>query len=296
MSWWQLTVDCSRNELEHTEDVLLALGALSLTISDSADEPIYEPLPGETPLWKQVKVSGLFEQSRSLEDLYDDLVHNLPGHLVPTIHRETLDDQVWERVFLDRYHPLKFGERLWVCPGWHDPPDAGACNIILDPGIAFGTGSHPTTALCLEYLDQHPPIDLTVMDYGCGSGLLAIAALKLGAQSAYCVDIDAQALQATRENANRNQIDADALRISSPENLSDEPVDYLMANILSAPLIDLEAYFAAVCKPGAKLLLSGILAEQQQAVCDAYAGHFRLDAAKIRDGWCRITGTRNHNP
>lgn len=294
MSWWQLTVTCSRDELELTENTLLALGALSLTLGDAQDEPIYEPLPGDTPLWSKSTVTGLFEQTRSLEDLYDELVRKLPDHLVATIHREQLDDQVWERVFLDRYQPVRFGNRLWICPGWHDPPEPDACNVILDPGIAFGTGSHPTTALCLEFLDAHPPRNKDTMDYGCGSGILAIAAHKLGARSLRCIDIDEQALQATRNNAIRNDIDPESLNIAKPENTNQLPVDYLMANILSGPLIDLEHHFSTWCRPGAQLMLSGILPEQATQVEQAYARHFRLDAVKILDGWCRITGIRNH--
>ena len=294
MSWWQLTVTCSRDELEQTEDILLALGALSLTIGDARDEPIYEPLPGDTPLWSQSTVTGLYEQTRSLEDLFDDLVRNLPEHQVATIQREQLEDQVWERVFLDRYQPVKFGNRLWVCPGWHHPPEPDACNVILDPGIAFGTGSHPTTALCLEFLDSYPPRNKETMDYGCGSGILAIAAHKLGARSLRCIDIDDQALQSTRSNAIRNDIDPESLNITKPGDIDKSSIDYLMANILSGPLIELEPSFAAWCRPGAQLLLSGILPEQEVQVEHAYARHFRLDAVKILDGWCRITGIRNH--
>ena len=296
MSWWQLTVECSSEELEQTEDILLALGAFSLTIADARDEPIYEPLPGDTPVWSYSTVTGLFDQSRSLEDLYDDLVKNLPEHQVSTIRREQLEDQVWEWVFFDRYQPIRFGRRLWVCPGWHEPPQPDACNVILDPGIAFGTGSHATTALCLEFLDAHPPVDKEVIDYGCGSGILAIAAFKLGARQLHCIDIDPQALKATEDNAHRNRIDPGLLNISTPDKLQQQPVDYLMANILSGPLIDLQEQFAKLCKPGARLLLSGILENQADSVCDAYSGNFQLDAVKIRDGWCLVTGTRNQQP
>ena len=294
MAWWQLTVQCSREELEQVEDTLLELGALSITIGDAEDEPIYEPLPGDTPLWSNSTVTGLFDQSRGIEDLYDDLVNKLPSKLVPSISHHQLEDQVWERVFLERYHPVKFGNNLWVCPGWHTPPEPNACNIILDPGIAFGTGGHATTALCLEFLDAHPPRDLSVIDYGCGSGILAIAAHKLGASQLRCVDIDPQALQASADNAERNGIDASALNISTPEQLSRDPADYLMANILSGPLIELEPHFASLCKPGAQLLLSGILEQQADDICQTYATHFELDPVTHKDGWCRVSGIRNN--
>ena len=156
MSWWQLTVQCSREQLEQTEQTLLELGALSLTIGDAQDEPIYEPLPGSNPTWSISTITGLFDQSLTLEQLYDELVSKLPEELVSTIRKQQLEDQVWERVFLERYQPIQFGTNLWICPSWITPPHEDACNIILDPGIAFGTGSHPTTALCLEFLDQHP--------------------------------------------------------------------------------------------------------------------------------------------
>lgn len=292
MAWWQLTIQCSRAELEQTEDILLELGALTLTIGDAADEPIYEPLPGDTPVWSNSTLTGLFDQSRDLEDLYHELVNRLPAHMVATIRKEQLEDQVWERVFLDRYQPISFGDNLWICPSWQQPPEPEACNIILDPGIAFGTGSHPTTALCLEFLDQHPPRDKSVLDYGCGSGILAIAACKLGAHHVDCVDIDPQALQATRSNAERNAIDPQQIDICLPDQLKAQTYQYLMANILSGPLVELEPRFAELTAPGAQLLLSGILPEQEQDIIESYQRHFIIDAVKIQDGWCRVTGTR----
>ncbi len=292
MPWWELTIQCSKQELEQTEDVLLQLGAISLTIGDARDEPIYEPLPGDTPVWSHSIVTGLFEQTRSLEDLYDDLVKKLPSHQVATIHKCQLDDQVWERSFLEHYKPLKFGHNLWICPSWHEPPNPDACNIILDPGLAFGTGSHPTTALCLEFLDQHPPQGKSVLDYGCGSGILAIAAYKLGAGKVYCIDIDPQALDSTANNAKRNSIDPAVLNISLPDEQIIEPVEYLMANILSGPLIELEPKFVQLTKPGAQLLLSGILAQQKNQIIQAYQKHFILDPVKIQDDWCRVSGIR----
>lgn len=292
MSWWELTVQCSREQLEHTENTLLELGALSLTIGDAQDEPIYEPLPGESPTWSISTVTGLFEQTQTLEQLYDELVLKLPEELVSTIRKHQLEDQVWERVFLERYHPMQFSEKLWICPSWIDPPDADACNIILDPGIAFGTGSHPTTALCLEYLGHHPPINKSVLDFGCGSGILAIAAHKLGAKKTCCIDIDPQALEATRNNAIRNNIDPSLWQIALPGNITIEPVEYLMANILSGPLIELEQQFAALTIAGGQLLLSGILTEQADSIINAYEKDFVLDPVKISDSWCCISGTR----
>ncbi len=292
MAWWQLTVECSSDELEQVEECLLGLGALSLTIGDARDEPIFEPLPGETPLWSVSTITGLFDQTRTLESLYDELVESLPAHLIPSITQQALEDQVWERAFLDRYHATRFGKNLWVVPSWREAPRADACNIILDPGIAFGTGGHPTTALCLEFLDSHPPRGKAVIDYGCGSGILAIAARLLGASHIACVDLDPQALDATARNAERNGLDAAGFNISLPGDMQQQPCDYLMANILSGPLVQLEPLFASLTRPGAQLLLSGILPEQVDGIIDAYRTHFDLDTATIRDGWCRITGLR----
>lgn len=292
MAWWQITVQCKASELDNTENALLECGALSLTIGDARDEPIYEPLPGDTPMWSSSTVTGLYDQLQSPEELFNELAKKLPTHILSTLRNQQLEDQVWERAFLDQYHPLKFGKNLWVCPSWHEPPDAGACNIILDPGIAFGTGSHPTTALCLEFLDQYPPVGKSVLDFGCGSGILAIAAYKLGAKKITCIDIDPQALDATANNATRNTIDPQELNISLPQKLAQEAVDYLMANILSGPLIELESKFADLTRSGARLLLSGILTEQVDKIIQAYQQHFDLDTVRIKQDWCRVTGIR----
>ncbi len=293
MPWWQLTVQCTKDELEYTENQLLQLGALSISITDAYDEPIYEPLPGEQPLWSHSLITGLFDQTQTLEQLYDALVARLPEHQLSYIRKELLEDQQWERVFLERYTPIPFGKNIWVCPSWHQPPDANACNIILDPGIAFGTGSHPTTALCLEFLDQNPPLNQSVMDYGCGSGILAIAAHKLGAKRIHCIDIDPQALEATRQNFMRNQIDPEQISIQLPDLNKTLPiVDYLIANILSGPLTELEPVFAEMTHPGSRLLLSGILDTQVDSIMETYSQHFELDAVMIQDQWCRVSGIK----
>ena len=292
MSWWQLTIECAQSEIEATEDILLSLGALSLTLGDAHDEPIYEPPPGETPFWSTTTITGLFEQTRSIEALYDDLVRLLPDHQIASIRKHQLEDQQWERAFLDQFQPIPFGESLWICPSWHQPPDPDACNIILDPGIAFGTGTHPTTALCLQFLAQHPPTGKSVLDFGCGSGILAIAASKLGASSVRCTDIDPQALLATEDNARRNDIDPADLHITLPDAMDDAPVDYLLANILSGPLVELEPQLAALTRPGAQLVLSGILPQQAESVMQAYARDFELDALTTENDWCRVSGIR----
>ncbi len=292
MPWWQLSVECNQAQLPLVEDILLELGAVSISISDAHDEPLYEPLPGEQPLWSASIVTGLFDQDRPIESLHDDLLGRLPDRLVATIRRHELADQPWERVHLERYHPMRFGRRTWVCPSWIAPPEPTACTVILDPGVAFGTGSHATTALCLEFLDQHAPEGLQVMDYGCGSGVLAIAAAKLGAAHVHCIDIDPQALAATQDNIRRNHLDAGLFTLHDAGGVPTVTVDYLIANILSGPLMDLQPRFASLTHRGSRILLSGILDTQVETVMQTYSRHFDLDAATIRDQWCRVSGRR----
>lgn len=292
MAWWQLSVQCSEDELEQTEDSLLAIGATCITLSDAEDNPIYEPLPGDSPVWKHSVVTGMFEQELQLEDLYDQLVRLLPDHLVATARKSILEDEDWERVHLRHFSPIRYTDNLWVVPSWLIPPDPSAVNIRLDPGLAFGTGSHPTTALCLAWMGEKNFQDQSVIDYGCGSGILAIAACKLGAKRVFAVDIDPQALDASTENALRNDIEPDRLLISLPQQLEFNKADLLVANILSGPLIELAPSFAGLVKPGAEILLSGILEEQANDVKLAYQPSFEMHPENVREGWVAISGTR----
>jgi len=294
MAWWQLSVQCSADELETTEGCLLELGAVSITMCDALDEPIYEPLPGDTPIWQHSIVTGMFEQSQALEDLYDQLLDLLPHHQVATARRSILEDQDWERTHLQHFEPIRFADNLWVVPSWLQPPDPTAINIQLDPGLAFGTGSHPTTALCLAWMADKKLNNQSVIDYGCGSGILSIAACKLGAKQVLAIDIDPQAVDASLENARRNDIDLDIMRISLPSKLDIENVDLLIANILSGPLIKLMPKFANMIKPGGKILLSGILKSQLDDIKCAYQSYFDLDPESIRKDWVRVTGTRKN--
>jgi ribosomal protein L11 methyltransferase len=292
MAWWQLTVHASTAEIDMVEAALLALGSQAITLTDAKDEPIYEPLPGHTPLWSESLVTGLFDQSKSLESLYDQLVTLLPDHLASTIKQQLLEDQIWERTYLDYFKPTVFGDNLWIIPSWHKPVNDNAVNITLDPGLAFGTGSHPTTALCLEWLDQHPPKNKTVIDFGCGSGILGIAAILLDASHVLFTDIDPQALDATLLNAQRNHLDESVIELKLPHDVDVKPVDVLVANILSGPLVELENHLASLVKTGGKILLSGILPEQTNDIMNAYSQHFNCDPATIKDNWVRITGTK----
>lgn len=292
MAWWQLTVQTASTEIEMVEDALLSIGALAITLSDAKDEPIYEPLPGHTPLWSLSLVTGLFDQTKTLEHLYDQLVGLLPDHLAATIKQQHLKDQVWERNYLDHFKPTVFGDNLWIIPSWHQVVNKQAVNITLDPGLAFGTGSHPTTALCLEWLDQHPPTDLNVIDFGCGSGILGIAALLLKANNVLFTDIDPQALEATKSNAHINHIEPNSMQLKLPHEVETKTVDLLIANILSGPLIELEQHLASLVHPQGNIVLSGILPEQAKSIVDTYSEHFQCDPPCIKDGWVRITGTR----
>ena len=295
MAWWQLTVHSKTADAEQVENALLSIGALAITISDAHDEPIYEPLPGQTPLWSESLVTGLFDQKNTIENLYDQLVHLLPDNLASTIKQQLLEEQVWERAFLEHFKPTLFGQNLWIIPSWHEAVNDQAVNIRLDPGIAFGTGSHPTTALCLEWLDLNPIKGLDIIDFGCGSGILGIAALLLGAKHVAFTDIDPQAIESTQLNAERNELDQSKMQLSLPHELAQTPVDLLIANILSGPLVELEPQLAQLVKPNGKILLSGILPEQIDNILTAYSTHFDCDTPTIKDEWVRVTATKRPN-
>ena len=216
----------------------------------------------------------------------------LTGSPLPEHHAEVIEDQDWERSWMDNFHPMRFGQRLWIVPSWHAAPEPGAVNLLLDPGLAFGTGTHPTTALCLEWLDGQDLKDCNVLDFGCGSGILAIAALLLGAKEAIGTDIDVQALEASRDNAGRNNIEPGLFPLYLPEDLPQVQADVVVANILAGPLVALAPQLSSLVKPGGRLALSGILAEQGEEVAAAYAKDFDLDPIANRDGWVRISGRR----
>ena len=292
MSWWQLSVECSDEELEQTEDDLLTIGAIAITLSDAEDEPLYEPLPGHSPVWKKSIVTGLFDNDRPLESLYTNLVKLLPAALINTIKTSSLQDEDWVAAYQRHFKPIQCDDSLWIVPEWCEAPDPEALNIILSPGVAFGTGGHPTTALCLKWLSKNRPTDLHCIDYGCGSGILAIAALKLGAKHVLGVDIDPQALDSSRQNAVKNKINEEQLPLIDNQQSITELSDLLIANILSAPLISMAAYLSSLVKPGGRILLSGILKEQVDATRKAYETIFEFDDAIISGDWACITGVR----
>lgn len=289
MPWQELTLRLAREQLEAAESLLLAAGAVSVTYRDAEDQPVLEPAPGETPLWDQVLVTGLFEADADLATLTALIRAQLPA--LQALDTRQVEDQDWERAWMDDFRPMRFGQRLWICPSWDEPPAGDAISILLDPGLAFGTGTHPTTALCLEWLDAHPPAGLEVIDYGSGSGILAVAALKLGAARVTAVDIDPQALTATRDNAERNGV-LGRVRTVLPGDLPEVPADLLLANILANPLIELAPRFAALVRTGGGLVLSGILADQAADVAAAYRAAFALAPAAQREDWVRLDGRK----
>lgn len=292
MTWWQFSLNCQACELELVERLLQKYGALSLSISDAGDEPIYEPLPGNTPVWRESIVSAIFGADTDPETLCRQISALLPDHLAGSLRRQRLQDRDWEQAYKQHFQPIECASGLWIVPSWSQPPDPEAIIIQLDPGLAFGTGSHPTTALCLGWLAVHKPAGIKVIDFGCGSGILAIAALKLGAARVSAVDIDAQALSACSANVQANTIETDRIQISSPAAMANDPVDLLIANILAGPLIELAPEFAGRVQSGGQILLSGILKSQLKDIQLAYQPYFRLDPATSHEDWVCISGKR----
>lgn len=290
MAWQQLHIATDFRHADAFQDALEDLGAAAVTLTDGADQPVFEPPPGARPLWNTTVVSALFEDGADLDPVLAALGER---GLTFADHRvERLVDQAWERAWMDDFQPMRFGERLWIVPSWSEAPDPRAVNLKLDPGLAFGTGTHDTTALCLEWLDGVDPRGRAVLDFGCGSGVLAIAALLLGADTALGTDIDPQALTASADNAAANGV-GERLTLCAPETLpADYQCDLLVANILAGPLIELAATLAGRCRPGAPIALSGILVDQAPAVRDAYAPWFDLTPTRKRGDWVRIDGIR----
>jgi ribosomal protein L11 methyltransferase len=276
--------------------MLLLCGAGAVSMLDGADQPVFEPIKGTTPLWQDTQVMGLFEADTDADALLDYLGNGWKATFAnapfPNYKLEILEDKDWERQWMDRFEPLKFGSRLWVCPSWKPVPDPMAVNLMLDPGLAFGTGSHPTTALCLQWIAEQDWQGKTVIDYGCGSGILAIGAMLMGAKRVLGVDNDTQALTATKDNAQRNGIAAQAIPVFLPENTPKEAVDVMLANILAGPLIDMAAHLAELTKARGLITLSGILEQQADAVVKAYSPWFDMHTVASKDEWVRIDGIK----
>ncbi len=287
--WPQLVVEVTSGHLEEVEEWFHNHSAIAITRSDAQDAPILEPLPGEVLSWPITRLTVLFAKETDLRSLTGQFSDDYP--LLANAASVPLTERVWSRTWLDHFQPTRFGSRLWVCPDSREPRGENQVVVRLDPGLAFGTGSHPTTALCLRWLDRHPPLNQLVIDYGCGSGVLALAAAKLGATAVTCVDIDPQALEATTENAVRNN-ETEKIRCLPAEQALTSECHLLMANILAGPLLSLKPVFSELLGTGHSLLLSGILTTQTEQIVDHYETHFEQFLITELDGWAAISAIR----
>lgn len=283
--YFEIKVLCGKLEVHNLENELLAIGACSVTYRDAQDVPILEPAPGETPLWEDMEVTGMFTRDHNQKEILEKIKEYCPNRKVKC---EMLQNQVWERTWLEHFKPMCFGKETWIIPSEFEVVDESAINIHLDPGLAFGTGSHATTALCLDWVDAHDMLQKRIIDFGCGSGILAIAALKHGARHVYCTDIDPQAIDSTLINAAANQVDGDIIIVSAKEVPDIEELDIIMANILVAPLIGLVNTFAEILKTNGELIMSGILAEQTDEIIEKYSQAFVDFEVKITDDWASV--------
>jgi ribosomal protein L11 methyltransferase len=297
MQWQQFVMRLEALNPESVEAIFLRHGAHSVTFSDAGDRPVLEPAPGETPLWNDTRITGLFGSDADLDSLEIDLRDSLELEQLPQHRVEALEDRDWEREWLKDFGPMRFGKRLWICPA-DTQADDDAVIVRLDPGLAFGTGTHATTAMCLEWLDSASLEGRTLLDYGCGSGVLAIAALKLGCSRALAMDIDVQAVTATGQNAAQNGVQS-RLRVTASADDIEGQFDVVVANILAGPLAELAASIAQHVKIGGLLTLSGILSEQVDDLLDAYAPwiDFEEPAFRSQGGqtWTRLTGRRRQS-
>jgi ribosomal protein L11 methyltransferase len=293
MSWYQISVITDEETAPKVADFFSDLGAVSVTYMDAEDEPVYEPAIGETKIWTHTQVIALYEMSADPATIRSQALKYFACEYLKYWEFEVIADQAWERAWMEHYHPMKFADKLWVCPTGQEQREDGTVCLILDPGLAFGTGTHPTTALCLEWLASHDLSGKTVIDYGCGSGILAIAALLLGAERAYAVDIDPQAITATDSNAMKNNVQ-DKIICCLPEQFrhADKKSDVVLANILAKPLIEMAGQIAGLLVSKGQLVLSGILAEQADSVIAAYQPYLSLDNLVQQEDWVRLAGVK----
>ncbi|MFT5675111.1 MAG: ribosomal protein L11 methyltransferase [Paraglaciecola sp.] len=291
MPWIQLRINSQAEYAEQIGDMLSANGAQAVTFVDAKDTPMYEPKPGEIMLWPDTQITGLYDANYDMQQVIAQLSKS--KILGPNFNHklDQLEDKDWEREWMENFHPMQFGKRLWICPSWCPVPDPSAVNVMLDPGLAFGTGTHPTTSLCLQWLDTLQLEQSTVVDFGCGSGILGIAALKLGAKRVIGIDIDPQAILASQDNANRNEV-GEQIELYLPENQPELKADVVLANILAAPLRELRQVITAYCKPDGKLVLSGILDNQAEEINALYSEDFEMEPIAIEGEWARVSGTK----
>lgn len=290
MPWLQIKARITDAEAPQMEQLFQSAGAVSVTLLDAENEPVFQLDSDTTPLWQQTLLCALFEDDADPDALIATITA-ASRLLESDLLTERIADQDWERAWMSDFKPMRFGERLWVCPSWSEPPEPDAINIMLDPGLAFGSGTHPTTALCLAWLDSQQLVNKSVIDYGCGSGILAIAAALLGANRVVAVDNDPQAVTASGNNRDMNGISAGLMTVHLPGE-AHEPADIVVANILSGPLAELTPVLASLTRPGGKLILSGVLSEQTETLMASYEPFFAMQAPVIQDQWVRIEGTR----
>ncbi len=293
LPWPQVVLHAVNSQVEEFEEQLFEAGALSVTFLDDKDQPVLEPAPGEVRLWDELQLVALFPQSLLEEEVERAICSVMKLEQLPKDSFSLVPDQQWERAWMDQFKPMKFGEKLWICPTHLDVVDPNAINLRLDPGLAFGTGTHATTALCLDWLDEHKSElkDKSIIDFGCGSGVLAIAALLLGANRVLGTDIDPQAIQASNDNALLNNV-AERMDLVLAADLVDNQYDILLANILFQPLCELMEKFSGMMLSGATIVVSGVLQEQVTTLIENYADKFDLHTIEIRDGWARVSGER----
>jgi ribosomal protein L11 methyltransferase len=290
VSWLELRVHVSRANAALVENLLEGWPVLAVTLTDEADDPVLEPGVGETPLWPSVCITALFDAGVDIQAL-TRLLSLVPGVDRPQqVSTRKIQDQAWTRSWMDRFRPMQFGQGLWIVPGERTAPAEAHHVIRLDPGLAFGTGTHPTTRLCLQWIDGHDFSGQAVVDYGCGSGVLGIAAAVKGARQVCCVDNDPQALIATTDNAGRNSVEA-IVQTQAVEQYEVGPFDVVLANILAAPLVELAPLLTASLVPGGHLVLSGILEEQVEEVSAAYHAMIGSPDVTIDEGWARLAMT-----
>ncbi|PCI58457.1 MAG: 50S ribosomal protein L11 methyltransferase [Gammaproteobacteria bacterium] len=292
MPWIQLRLQADEDSAEKQSDWLSACGAQAVTFFDNKDTPIYEPLPGDEQVyWADTIVMGLYDAAHDMDKVLTYLQSIHPDKNAMRYKIEQLEDKDWEREWMDNFHPMKFGQRLWICPSWLEVPEPDAVNVMLDPGLAFGTGTHPTTALCLTWLDSLDLTGKTVVDFGCGSGILSLAALKLGAKAVIGIDIDPQALQASKANAERNGV-SDRLSLYLPKDQPNLKADVVVANILAGPLRELAPTIIEFVTEGGNLALSGILEEQAESLQQIYGQWCAMDPMTVQDEWVRLDGIK----
>ena len=290
--WQQLKIQLHSEDASSFEQILFDFDAISISYLDAEDQPVFQEKPGSTPLWDNTFLLCLFNAKTDLGSLLNKLRCNTKVLNNKSLNIELIEDQDWERSWMKDFEPIQFGEKLWICPSWLSPPEPNAVNIKLDPGLAFGTGNHATTSLCLRWLDQADVRGSEVIDYGCGSGVLSIASALLGAVKVHSVDNDPQAISATIDNSRRNKIPGDVLTTYLPEAVPPVHADILIANILERPLIDLSEKFAELVKKGGYITLSGLLEEQIPSLLSCYDRWFDMEAPQVEQGWVLLCGTR----